>query len=381
MTLSQDGLRAYLSDKNVLALLAVIAAKESGGSYNIINGGARFDDFSRHPYHGIPTTQGGRAAGKYQFLGTTWSRLADRFGFETFGPENQELGAIALIQGRGALADAVAGRFDSAVEKLRNEWTSLPGASESRGDWTMDKARALYLERGGLLDNSELIQPAAPIEDHSPTNLPPVQPKESSMPIPLIVGVIGSLLSQLIPVVAPLFDKKTETPAKLDAATKVIDLLVKATGSVNEQEAIQKLQADPALVQTVTQAIITNPTIMPMLEISTAGIAEARKADVAQQAAATPFWKTSAVFYISLILLPLIYWYVGSSVVGGVEIPADWPWYAQLPLKLFGVTWDPGARVGLANLVVGLVLGGICGVYFGVSVTQTKQQQPAKEQA
>jgi hypothetical protein len=225
------------------------------------------------------------------------------------------------------------------------------------------------------------MQPAAPIEDHSPTNLPPVQPKESSMPIPLIVGVIGSLLSQLIPVVAPLFDKKTETPAKLDAATKVIDLLVKATGSVNEQEAIQKLQADPALVQTVTQAIITNPTIMPMLEISTAGIAEARKADVAQQAAATPFWKTSAVFYISLILLPLIYWYVGSSVVGGVEIPADWPWYAQLPLKLFGVTWDPGARVGLANLVVGLVLGGICGVYFGVSVTQTKQQQPAKEQA
>ena len=42
---------------------------------------------------------------------------------------------------------------------------------------------------------------------------------------------------------------------------------------------------------------------------------------------------------------------------------------------MFGTAWDAGAKVGLANLVVGMILGGVVGVYFGVSVTQAKQQQ------
>ena len=203
------------------------------------------------------------------------------------------------------------------------------------------------------------------------------------MPLPIlaIISAFGPMIAEMIPQVAKLFDRKAETPEKLTAAQKVIETITAASASAGVDEAVGKMKASPEVLAAVKSAVLTEPTISSILttEIGS-GIAGAREADKAQQANEKPFWKTSAVFWISIILLPTVYWYVGSSVVGGVEIPADWPWYAQLPLKLFGGAWDSGARVGLANLIVGLVLGGICGVYYGISVTQNKQQTPSKEQ-
>ena len=203
------------------------------------------------------------------------------------------------------------------------------------------------------------------------------------MPLPILalISAFGPLISSTIPAVAKLFDRKAETPEKITAAQKVIDTIVTASGSAGIDEALTKVQNDAAVREQVKAAVLAEPSIAPMLTVEIGGgIAGAREADKAQQANEKPFWKTSAVFWISIILLPTVYWYVGSSVVGGVEIPADWPWYAQLPLKLFGAAWDSGARVGLANLIVGLVLGGICGVYYGISVTQNKQSQPTRDQ-
>jgi hypothetical protein len=236
------------------------------------------------------------------------------------------------------------------------------------------------------------VQPASPIEDRtldavtpSTGHAPPQEPpKESPMPLPILalISAFGPLISAAVPAVTKLFDRKAETPEKVAAAQKVIETIVQASGSAGIDEALTKMQADPAVRETVKAAVLAEPSIAPMLTVEIGGgIAGAREADKAQQASDKPFYKTSAVFWISMVLLPTVYWYVGSSVVGGVEIPADWPWYAQLPLKMFGAAWDSGARVGLANLIVGLVLGGICGVYYGISVTQGKQQTTSKEQA
>jgi muramidase (phage lysozyme) len=389
MTLSLEGLKVGAAYPNVVAFLRVIRERESGqgpDAYLMVNGGGRMDGFQKHPWENVPTTRGARACGAYQFLGTTWGGLCRQYEFADFGPESQDLGAIALIQERGALQDVIAGRFEAAVGKLRSVWTSLPGASESSASWTMDKARAVFLKYGGRLDNDDLIQPAAPIEDHSPTNLPPVQQPETPMPAPLILGLIsafGPMIVDMIPAVAKLFDRKAETPEKLTAAQAVISTIVSATSSAGIDEALVKVQSNPALLETVKAKVLAEPAIAQYLTVEIGGgVAEARKADVAQQANEKPFYKTSAVFWISMLMLPMVYWYVGSSVVGGVEVPADWPWYAQVPLKMFGSAWDSGARVGLANLIVGLILGGICGVYYGISVTQNKQSgTPAKEQA
>lgn len=204
------------------------------------------------------------------------------------------------------------------------------------------------------------------------------------MPLPLLalLSFAGPIISELIPAVSRLFDRKAETPEKLTAAQKVIDTIVAATNSAGVDESLTKLKADPALLEKVKAQVLAEPIIGQYLTVEIGGgIVGAREADKAQQAQEKPFWKTSAVFWISMLMLPMVYWYVGSSVVGGVEIPTTWPWYAQVPLKMFGSAWDSGARVGLANLIVGLILGGICGVYYGISVTQNKQAQPTKEQA
>jgi hypothetical protein len=212
----------------------------------------------------------------------------------------------------------------------------------------------------------------------------PKQPKETAMPLPILalVSAFGPLIAEMIPQVAKLFDRKAETPEKIAAAQKVIETITAASGSAGVDEAVSKMQSSPEVLATVKAAVLTEPAISSILTTEIGGgIAGAREADKATMASDRPFWKTSAVFWISMIMLPMVYWYVGSSVVGGVEIPAEWPWYAALPLKLFGAAWDSGARVGLANLIVGLILGGICGVYYGISVTQNKQQASAKEQA
>ncbi|MCU0246380.1 MAG: hypothetical protein MUC42_07385, partial [Bryobacter sp.] len=346
-------------------------------------------DFSRHPYEGLSTKQGGRAAGAAQFIPSTWAEVAERYLLPDFSPQSQDLGYVGcLLKRPGAIDALLAGRFEEAVRICRPEWTSLPGAAENHVAWDMDKARALYVEHGGRLDNQELLQPAAPIEDRpqpAAAQPQPEPPRETAMPLPIIslISAFGPLISAAIPAVTKLFDRKAETPEKVAAAQKVIETIVAASGSSGIDEALTKVQNDPAVREQVKAAVLAEPSIAPLLTVEIGGgIAGAREADKAQQSSEKPFWKTSAVFWISMLMLPMVYWYVGSSVVGGVEIPATWPWYAQIPLKMFGSAWDSGARVGLANLIVGLILGGICGVYYGISVTQNKQSTtPAKEQA
>lgn len=388
MSLGVEHLRAVFADPNIRAFYAVVRRGESSlddRAYRMINGGGTFDDFSRHPFDGLATRQGGRAAGAAQFIPSTWSEIAAKWGLEDFTPDSQDLGYVACLEKRHAVDLIRQGKFEAAIAACRLEWTSLPGASENHAGWNMDAARALYLDHGGRLDNAELLQPEAPIEDRPQPPAPaPAQQQETAMPLPILalISAFGPMISAAIPAVAKLFDRKAESPEKVAAAQKVIETIVTASGSAGIDEALTKVQTDPAVREQVKAAVLAEPSIAPMLTVEIGGgIAGAREADKVQQSSDKPFYKTSAVFWISMVLLPTVYWYVGSSVVGGVDIPSDWPWYAQLPLKLFGAAWDSGARVGLANLIVGLVLGGICGVYYGISVTQNKQQAPTKEQA
>lgn len=190
-----------------------------------------------------------------------------------------------------------------------------------------------------------------------------------------ILQMFGPILAGLIPQIAPILKPESDVAKRNVAlAETVVKTITEAAGAPNMQAAVEKMQAEPAVVAAVQKAIVTEPTVLSALQIVEVGggAKAAAERDLAVMQSDKPFWKTSAVFWISILLLPMVLWYVGSSIVGGVEIPPDWPWYAQFPLKLFGVGWSLDARSGLANLVVGLVLGGICGVYFGVSVTQAK---------
>jgi len=140
------------AEPNVRAFLALIRYGESSNTdraYTTLYGGGQFADLSDHPKQFFTVADGRRtsAAGAYQITWTTWKWLQATYGIPDFSPASQDFAAVCLIKRRGALADVIAGNFDRAIRKCQNEWTSLPGAMESR--YSLARARQIIIANGG----------------------------------------------------------------------------------------------------------------------------------------------------------------------------------------------------------------------------------------
>jgi len=141
----------------VQAFLDTIASAEgtaSADGYRTQYTGTTFVSFSDHPREMRCGRRYGKklcsdAAGRYQFLSTTWDRFAKKFSLTDFGPENQDLVAVELIREKGALEDIEAGRLQSAVRKLAYIWPSFRrfgGSVES----SMPKLEQMYRQNLGI---------------------------------------------------------------------------------------------------------------------------------------------------------------------------------------------------------------------------------------
>ncbi|MEG3879851.1 glycoside hydrolase family 104 protein [Microcoleus sp. herbarium19] len=141
----------------VKAFLDTIASAEgTAGSdgYRTQYTGTKFASFSDHPREMRCGRRYGRklcsdAAGRYQFLSTTWDRFAKKFGVRDFSPQNQDLMAIELIREKGALEDIEAGRLEPAVRKLAYIWPSFRRFGGSV-DSSLPKLEQMYLENLGI---------------------------------------------------------------------------------------------------------------------------------------------------------------------------------------------------------------------------------------
>jgi muramidase (phage lysozyme) len=123
-------LASYLENPNVRAALDTIAWAE-GADYNTNFGGKSFDTSKgwSHPRNRVGWSGGASdAAGRYQFLSTTWDEVAKKVGANDFSPRNQDLAALALIQRRGVSLDDLAanGLNPQVLNRLAPEWASLP---------------------------------------------------------------------------------------------------------------------------------------------------------------------------------------------------------------------------------------------------------------
>lgn len=129
-------------DEGVLKnwILAKISSGEAG-SYDELYGGGKFGSYADHPRESIPIGNGQSttAAGRYQFLSSTWDDEAKRLGLKDFSPASQDSAAWDLAQrtyqqqtGKELLDDAASGAVD--WHALSGQWTSLSGQGTPSGD-------------------------------------------------------------------------------------------------------------------------------------------------------------------------------------------------------------------------------------------------------
>lgn len=137
-----------LDEARVAAMLKLIRFAEHQNErddvYFLLYGGRqRFADTRRHPNRAI-TAWGhtSTAAGAYQILYPTWKEAFDKGQVNDFTKASQDKLARLKLQSRGALKLVQDGEIERAITLLRSEWTSLPGAKQSK--MRMTEARALF---------------------------------------------------------------------------------------------------------------------------------------------------------------------------------------------------------------------------------------------
>jgi len=385
---------SWLASSNVKAFLRVVRAGESWndrddnerderafrvryGGWDAVTRKHRppqfFDSFADHPrvYEPTPTGDVSSAAGAFQITATTWDDLRRQFPWlgPSFKPFEQLLAAALLIYRRGALDDVIDGRLEEAVAKCGREWASLPGSTLEDGGSkaTWERVRAVWKEWGGGVPHIAEISPtdapvSAPIEqatDPDGDGLPGLPgfnpPREGVMPAPIMIMLpaIMQSITQMIPALATLFGKNAEKVGeKVSAATAIVDIVTKATGAVNAQDAVEKMAADPAKAEAAKAAVLADPGVNMMLTEVGGGIAAAhqRAIDPAQ-----PPLHRNPAFWISLLLLPMAY-YVVVSVIGI-------PWGG----KFLSADVSQEVRSMVIGGIMGSVLGGIVAFWLGTS--------------
>jgi muramidase (phage lysozyme) len=121
-----------------------------------INGLNSFADYSAHPFAAgrapiivrtAPTLLESTASGRYQIILPTWKNIAAAHGLGTFSPQNQDMGAVELLNQCGALNLIDAQKIPQAIEAACETWASFPGNSFGQGgrtlDWLMQQYAAL----------------------------------------------------------------------------------------------------------------------------------------------------------------------------------------------------------------------------------------------
>jgi hypothetical protein len=312
-----------------------------------------------HPWHGIPTTQGGKACGAYQFLGTTWARVATQLGFgDDFSPAAQDAGAIADIAWHEGAGEAIIeGDIAKAMRLLEREWVSLQSMSPGR-------AQKVFTEFGGVLAGAPTPEVAAP---EVPAPIPAPKPAQEPV-MPLLLSLLPMVLQLFAPKAQQALTKATDNPT---GAEQLIQMLIgkaadltgiPASQPVQVVAALQKAQAEtntpgavaPTIQQLQDAALDWLDKIGPVIdklavydqqawaaEESSRQAAALRNSQMAQEGA----FKNPA-FIISLVILAMVGFVVGSVL------------WKDAIMYAFGATAGMGFSSDMQSFTIGAIVGG-----------------------
>ena len=138
--------QASAADENVRKFGNLIARAEGTmdtkygkDPYAIGFSGEIISDFSKHPNKMKNFSEGGKtlktsAAGKYQFIGSTYDGLSKKTGVKDFSPESQEINFQELLNEHKVLDKVKSGDFLGAMDILgkKNVFASLPSSTRKQ---------------------------------------------------------------------------------------------------------------------------------------------------------------------------------------------------------------------------------------------------------
>lgn len=364
-----ESLKSARAHPNVIAFLRVIRAGEGTQGeqgYRTLFGGGLFDSFDQHPNRQITAVLAGRpiastAAGAYQFLSRTWQGLVKQYGFSDFSPPNQDLGAIALIAGRNALHDVLAGNFEAAVRKCNREWASLPESPYGQPTLTWARALAIWAQERSALAQQNVL----------PTTVGLPKQKEPEMPLPALVLAMMPQLIASLPSLAKIMSRsegETVPERNVKLAEKVGDLITQATGQDTVEGAVRAIQADPGMAQRADTLIASNfAELMDLLKFEEESRGKARDFAARMLEVETPtakLWKAIG-FGVLLSILAL------GTVGGGGWI-------------LYSVLADLNTPPEQKGMIVGAIVTAVTSVlsyFFGSSASSRSKDQAIIERA
>jgi muramidase (phage lysozyme) len=158
---------------NVAGMLSLIGyAEGTNSNYNISYTGAKFEGYADHPRR-LHCSRGicSDAAGRYQFLSTTWDGLRKDLNLPDFSPASQDKAAIALMKRCGGYGAAVRGDVAGFADRCWSQWASLQSGSGQKLDnrqhaYSIDQLQAKYNELRGSA--GKLVKPLPNLTVTSP---------------------------------------------------------------------------------------------------------------------------------------------------------------------------------------------------------------------
>lgn len=157
---------------NTRVMLTLIKNHEGGkGSeaYNTWYGGDKFESTDDHPG---ANSDGNSAAGAYQILKGSWNdeaygkKIRTKYGIKDFSAKSQDKFTVGTIKDKRKALDLVkAGDFKGAIAKLKKEWVSLPGGSQSNTSQSKADAEIKDARANELKGNSEIATPKGELLD------------------------------------------------------------------------------------------------------------------------------------------------------------------------------------------------------------------------
>lgn len=218
---------ALLDHPNVRAGLQAIQAAEGTAKakdpYSVGFGFSKIGSLDKHPGKSVGFTQtNGKknrttAAGAYQFLSGTWKSVASKLGLKDFGPVNQDIGALSLIDQAGALGNLVAGDIAGVAAKVNGIWASLPGAPYAQPTRSMGFVQTAFDKALNSIQNPDPVTPSkapTPFGPNTPAAFAQARPENFSFAGPKGKFAVGP------PSLAPAPVGKVERMALAPAAPR-----------------------------------------------------------------------------------------------------------------------------------------------------------------